>query len=181
MINLGSYVSTRHIIEWRIRLSNGALQDIKSRNIERSAFAYQGEPGVALFTNQVRLVQPPWHGQRVADENGRVSVKRHHVGLVWRDVVLNSADSRDYEFYNLIPDLGFNIAANQVERLGRLPSKAEVENGTPLNSVVAAESPTTAPAQDPRRTPQQPVVTPAPQPAGRSGGILGRVFGRPRR
>lgn len=88
------YNVVRHIVEWSIELKDGEL------NIpDQSYVTTVAQKPVVRFTNQVRLLVPPWNGSVVASSNGSKEVKYHHVSLMWLDAVVSRCPNGTCKLY----------------------------------------------------------------------------------
>jgi hypothetical protein len=120
-----NYDIVRHVAEWRLELSGGALL-----NPDGMAAVKQYDGSVPIFRNQVRLATPAWNGSPVVIRASprEVENKYHSVGLLWRDVVAlqkGEAGARSYLRYNLYAQLRSKLPAGVTldERTDRLSVK----------------------------------------------------------
>ena len=114
-IDDSNYAVVRHVLEWQLELKDGLPSDIqKVRDYE------DGGRVVPRFANQLRMAKPSW-------DKGVPGTKKHGVGLLWRDVLVNNGKA--FVRYDLLKTLQTaDLAAtgktmSHEESFERLPAK----------------------------------------------------------
>lgn len=141
-----NYDLVRQVLEWRVELKGGMPVNVTRPLVDSRTGRETGD-----FANQVKLLNPSWHGVTkvaIPSQPGKMETKKHSVALLWRDVLVKSENRNPvYDKTDLYALLG---EANSLETLGaRLPHKSE-RVFDPGAQVVST----------PAKAPQQPAAPP---------------------
>lgn len=102
----------RHIIEWRVNITDRAIVSVKTPKILGDKKLH--------FDNEIRLIRPDWHGT-VVSENGRLVRKEHIAPLMWKDIVYKDAQPEGPRYVRVNQLKIQSEHPENDEQIGRLP------------------------------------------------------------
>ncbi len=142
-----NYEFVRQVLEWRVELKDGMPVNIHRPLVDARTRDESGD-----FANQVKLINPAWHGVAkvpLPNQPGKMETKKHSVALLWRDVLVKS-ENRD-PVYDKTDLYALLSQAASSEVLGkRLPHKSN-RIFDPGAQAAKAQAPTQAPSRRQRR------------------------------